>query len=312
MGWFVQGHTTISMLELNSGLFLLRTQSHLHVWHPQGLLPTSSIFCCRKKSYWEQRLDLPSLSFPQSQAQCTVLSIRIQIFIWIRNVIQMNNVSIYSRSDFLSMSHQNPYLSAAIDHSHHQLMGTIQDSNLWFWESTKCKSLSALQLVFRKDAPWSFYVEAWQQHLKSAESQLTFIVLLAFCCLISAVAQLCLTLCNAMDCSMSGFPVCQLLVCSNSSASSWWCYPTISPSVIPFSSCIQIFPSIRVFFNESVLHIKWPKYWSFSFSINPLNIQDLFPLGFTSWISLQSKGLSRVFSNTIVQRHQFFSTQLSL
>ena len=128
MGWFVQGHTTISMLELNSSLFLLRTQSHLHVWHPQGLLPTSSIFCCRKKSYWEQRLDLPSLSFPQSQAQCTVLSIRIQIFIWIRNVIQMNNISIYSRSDFLSTSNQNPYLSAAIDHSHYQLMETIQDS----------------------------------------------------------------------------------------------------------------------------------------------------------------------------------------
>ena len=60
----------------------------------------------------------------------------------------------------------------------------------------------------------------------------------------------------------------------------------------------SIFPSIRVFYNESVLHIKWPKYWSFSFSITlPMNIQDWFPLGWTGWISLLSKGLSRLFSN---------------
>ena len=75
----------------------------------------------------------------------------------------------------------------------------------------------------------------------------------------------------------------------------------------------SIFPSIRVFSNESVLHITWPKYWSFSFSISPSNeFQDWFPLGWTGWISLQSKGLSRVFSNTTVQKHQFFSAWLSL
>ena len=75
----------------------------------------------------------------------------------------------------------------------------------------------------------------------------------------------------------------------------------------------SIFPSIRVFSNESVLWIRWPKYWSFSFSISPSNdIQDWFPLGWTGWISLQSKGLSRVFSNTTVQKHQFFGSQLSL
>ena len=73
----------------------------------------------------------------------------------------------------------------------------------------------------------------------------------------------------------------------------------------------SIFPSIRVFFNESVLCIRQPKYWSFSFNISPSNIQDWFPLGWTGWISLQSKGLSRVFSNTTVQKQQFFSTQLS-
>ena len=74
----------------------------------------------------------------------------------------------------------------------------------------------------------------------------------------------------------------------------------------------SIFPSIRVFSNESVLRIRWPKYWSFSFSISPSNEhQDWFPLGWTGGISLQSKGLSRVFSNTTVQKHQFFGTQLS-
>ena len=75
----------------------------------------------------------------------------------------------------------------------------------------------------------------------------------------------------------------------------------------------SIFPSIRVFFSDSVLHMRWPKYWSFSFNISPSSeIQDWFPLGWTGWISLQSKGLSRVFSNTTVEKHQFFGAQLSL
>ena len=74
----------------------------------------------------------------------------------------------------------------------------------------------------------------------------------------------------------------------------------------------SIFPSIRVFSNESVLPIRRPKYWSFSFSIIlPMNIQDWFPLGLSGLISLQAKGLSRVFSNTTVQKHQFFGVQLS-
>ena len=75
----------------------------------------------------------------------------------------------------------------------------------------------------------------------------------------------------------------------------------------------SIFPSIRAFSNESVLQIRWPKYWSFSFSINPVNeYSGLISFRMDSWISLQSKGLSRVFSNTTVQKHQFFGTQLSL
>ena len=76
--------------------------------------------------------------------------------------------------------------------------------------------------------------------------------------------------------------------------SSQSCHPTISSSVIPFSSCLQPFPASGVFSNESALHIRCLKYWSFS--TFPVNIQDWFPLGLTGWISLQSKGLSRVCS----------------
>ena len=75
----------------------------------------------------------------------------------------------------------------------------------------------------------------------------------------------------------------------------------------------SIFPSIEVFSSESVLCIRWQKYWSFIFSISPSNeYSGLISFGWTGWISLLSKGLSRVFSNTTVEKHQFFSTQLSL
>ena len=73
----------------------------------------------------------------------------------------------------------------------------------------------------------------------------------------------------------------------------------------------SVFPSIQVFSNESVLHIRWPNYWSFSIS-PPMNIHNWFPLGLTALISLLSKGLTTVFSNTTVKSHLFFSTQLSL
>ena len=74
----------------------------------------------------------------------------------------------------------------------------------------------------------------------------------------------------------------------------------------------SVFHRIRVFSSESALRIRWSKYWSFSFNISPMSTQDWSPLGWTGWISLQSKGLSRVFSNTTVQKHQFFGAQLSL
>ena len=80
----------------------------------------------------------------------------------------------------------------------------------------------------------------------------------------------------------------------------------------PFLFLPPIPPSIRVFSNESTLCMRWPKYWSFNFSILPKNTQDWSPLGWTGWISLQSKGLSRVSSSTTAQKHQLVGTQLSL
>ena len=101
-------------------------------------------------------------------------------------------------------------------------------------------------------------------------------------------------------------------VYSNPCPSSRWCHPTISSSVIPFSSCPQSLPTSWSFPMSQLF--AWGGQGtgvSASASVLPLNTQDWSPLGWTSWISLQSKGLSRVFSNTTVQKHQFFGTQLS-
>ena len=92
--------------------------------------------------------------------------------------------------------------------------------------------------------------------------------------------------------------------CSNSRPSSRWYHPSNHLILCPLLVLPSIFPSIRVFSNELVLRIRWPTYWSFSFSISP-SYEDWFPLGLTGWISLQSKGLSRVFSNTTVQKHHY-------
>ena len=126
----------------------------------------------------------------------------------------------------------------------------------------------------------------------------------------SSVAQSCLTLCDPMDTPM---PSPTPGACSNSCPLSRWCYPTNLSSVIPFSSCLQSFPAsgsfpMSQFFNSGGQTIGVSAW----VSILPMNIQDWFPLEFTGLISSQSKGLSRVFSNTTVQKHQFFSPQLSL
>ena len=101
--------------------------------------------------------------------------------------------------------------------------------------------------------------------------------------------------------------------CSNSYPSNQWYHPTISSFVVPFFSHLQSFPASGSF-QESQFFTSGGQSIGVSASASalPMNIQDWFPLGLTGWISLQSKGLSRVFSNTTVQKHQLFSTQLSL
>ena len=99
---------------------------------------------------------------------------------------------------------------------------------------------------------------------------------------------------------------------SNSCPSSWWCYPAISSSVVPFSSCPQSLPASGSFPMSQLFTWGGQSVGvSASASVLPMNTQDWSPLGWTGWISLQSKGLSRVFSNTAVQKYQFFGAQLS-
>ena len=99
----------------------------------------------------------------------------------------------------------------------------------------------------------------------------------------------------------------------NPCPSSRWCHPAISSSVVPFSSCPQSFPASgssqkSQLFTSGGQSIRL----SASTSVLPMNTQDWSPLGWTGWISLQSRGLSRIFTNTTVQKHEFFTTQLSL
>ena len=132
-----------------------------------------------------------------------------------------------------------------------------------------------------------------------------------------SVVQSCPTLCNPMDWSTPGFLIHHQLPeltqthIHRVGDAIQPSHPLSSPSPSAFN-----FSTIRVFSNESVLLIRCPEYWSFSFSISPSNeysnIQGWFPLGLTGLISLQSKGFLRVFSNTTVQKHQFFEAQLSL
>ena len=128
----------------------------------------------------------------------------------------------------------------------------------------------------------------------------------------SSVTRSCPTLCNLQH-ARPPCPSPTPRACSNSCPSSQWCHPTISSSVMPFSSRLQSFPASGPFkMSQSLASGGHRIGVSASASVLPMNIQDWFPLGWTGWISLQSKGLSRVFSNTTVQRHQFFSAQLSL
>ena len=131
-----------------------------------------------------------------------------------------------------------------------------------------------------------------------------------------SVTQSCPTLFDPMNCSTSGFTVLYHLSprdCSNSCPLSPWCHPTISSSFVPFSSCFQSFPASRSFLMNQFFSSSGQTIGtSASASVLPMNIQDWFPLGLIGLISLLSKGLSRVFFNTTVQKHQLFNTQSSL
>ena len=129
---------------------------------------------------------------------------------------------------------------------------------------------------------------------------------------VSSITESCPTLCHpwtaACQASLSSSTP---GACSNSCPLSWWCHTTISSSVILFSSCLQSFPvsgsfPMSQFFTSGGQSIGVPA----SVSVLPMNIQDWSPLGLTSWISLQSRGLSRVFSNTTIQKCKFFGSQL--
>ena len=131
----------------------------------------------------------------------------------------------------------------------------------------------------------------------------------------SSVTQSCPTLCDPMNCSTPGLPPCPSptpRVHTNLRPSSRWCHPAISSSVFPFSSCSQSLPASESF--PMSLLFAWGGQStgvSAFASFLPKNTQDWSASEWTGWISLQSKGLSRVFSNTTLQKHQFFGAQLS-
>ena len=130
----------------------------------------------------------------------------------------------------------------------------------------------------------------------------------------SSVAQSCLTLCDPMNHSTPGLPCPSPTpgVYSNSCPSSRWCHPAISSSAVPFSSWPHSLPASESFpISQLFARSGQSTGVSASASVLPMNTQDWSPLGWTGWISLLSKGLSRVFSDTTVQKHQFFGTQLS-
>ena len=139
------------------------------------------------------------------------------------------------------------------------------------------------------------------------------VVIFTFSFQFSSVTQSCPTFCDPMNCSMLGLPVHHQLP-EFTQTHVHRVSDAIQPSypVFPFSSCPQSLPASGSFPMRQLLASGGQSIGaSASASVLPMTIPDLFPLGWTGWISLQSKGLSRVFSNTTVQKHQFFSTQLS-
>ena len=146
----------------------------------------------------------------------------------------------------------------------------------------------------------------WEQHASTSG----FYIWEEVCCYYSSVTKLCPAVYEPMNGSTPGFPLLYYLLEFAQTYANW---VTISSLVSPFSSCLWSFPASRSFQMSQFFTSGGQSIGvSALSSVLPMNIQDLFPLGWTGLISLQSKGLSRVFSNTIVQKHQFFGAQLSL
>ena len=131
-----------------------------------------------------------------------------------------------------------------------------------------------------------------------------------FCCCL--VTKLCLTLCNPMDCNTPDFPVLHYLP-EFAQTHIHWVSDAIQPShpLSPPSPPALNLSQHQALFSELALLIRWPKYWCLA-SVLSMNIQGWFPLGLTDLISLLTKGFSRVFSSTTVQKHKFFGSQPSL
>ena len=176
---------------------------------------------------------------------------------------------------------------------------------------SKCKRAISLKKDHLKIKVKSFHVASGPY--SSQFMNLSLMMVEMMFCGFSSVAQSCPTLCNSL--LQHARPSCPSPtpgVYSNSCPLSQWCHPTILSFVVPFSSHLQSFPASGSFpMSQFFAAGGQSTRVSTSTSVLPMNIQDWFPLGWTGWI-LQSKGLSRVFSNTTVQKHQFFGAQLSL
>ena len=158
--------------------------------------------------------------------------------------------------------------------------------------------------------------DLFSAHLKKKKFSWRIIALwwcVSFCHCCCPVTKLCPTLYDLMDCSTPDFPVLYYLpeFAQIHGPLSWWCHPTISSSVIPFSSCPQSFPASGSFWISQLFAAGGQSIGVLA-TVLPMNIQGWFPLELTGLVSLLSKRLSRIVSNTTVQKHQFFGTQLSL
>ena len=194
------------------------------------------------------------------------------------------------------------------------LSGWTRTVNIIVFINHLCQMFPGYSYIFSLpfECPWKLWQEfcfVLQVGRKKDNIIKYWIFLLDTSVQFSSVSRSCPTLCNPMNCRTPGLPVHHQLPEFIQTHAHWVSdvippsHPLLSPLLLP-----PIFPSIRVFSNESTLASGSQSIGiSASTPVPPMNTQDWFPLGWTGWISLQSKGLSRVFSNTTVQKHQFFS-----